>query len=221
MPLKTNKQRWFLMLSFLAVWFLLVLYPNPGHLTASVYRLINPPVAPAQISEIALGLADRSPCEIKVFVYTEMPYRHDWEVYGMPWYFPTLGEALRNRTGDCKSRYLLFASLMEELEIPYEKRVSFTHIWLHYEGKPDNALENEGEMLFVVDEEGRLKLSMPRPDLQRAMTSIYRGFWETMPGEKKILLLAGFPAVFSLSAMTRPSPRTRPVPSTDFKPDRR
>ncbi len=219
MPLKTNKQRWFLMLSFLAAWFLLVLYPNPGYLKTSVYRLINPPVAPAQISEIARDLADRSPCEIKVFVYTEIPYRHDWEVYGMPWYFPTLGEALRHGAGDCKSRYLLFASLMEELEIPYEKRVSFTHIWLHYEGKPDNALENEVEMLFVVDGNGRITLSMPRPDLKRAIRSIYRGFWETMPGEKKTLLLAGFPAVFSLSALTRPSPRIRLVSSTDLKPD--
>lgn len=193
---KKSQKRTALIITMLAAWFLLVLYPNPGRLAASIYRMKNPPVTPLLVSDIAEQIESSSPSEIKAYVYSELPYRFDWEVYNMPWYSPTLEEALEKGSGDCKARFLLFASLLEEKNIPYQKKVSLTHIWVSYDGKPENALENDREAVFIVDENGRLILSMPRPDLQRSWRSFYRGFWEVMPGARKALLLAGFPFVF-------------------------
>ncbi len=183
-------------LILLSLWVLLVLYPNPGNLAASIYRLKNPPVQREIVTAKAEQLVDYSPCEVKAFVYSALPYRFDWEIYNMPWYFPTLEEALQKKHGDCKARYLLFASLLEELEIPYEKNLSLTHIWVGYEGKPENALENASESIIVVDASGRFKISMPQPDLARSWRNFYHGFWEAMPAHKKYLLLTGIPAVF-------------------------
>jgi len=160
---------------FLALWILLVLYPNPRHLADSLHRLNNPPVMPLAVSDLAGNLKDYTPCEIKEFVYSEIPYRFDWEVYNMPWYFPTLEEALQNGSGDCKARYLLFASLLEELQIPYYKSISLTHIWVGYEGKPENDLENLEASLIIVNQEGETRLSLPRADLKRSWRTFYQG----------------------------------------------
>ncbi len=187
-PHRQNKIKYL----FLAMWILFVCYPNPGHLITSVYRLKNPPVMPLVVSDLAHQLENNTPCEIKAFVYEKIPYHFDWETYNMPWYFPTLEEALHKSSGDCKARYLLFASILEELEIPYNKNISLTHIWVDYDGKPENTLENFAESLIIVDREGRITFSMPRPNLQRSMQNFYRGFWKTMPADKKLLLLAGF-----------------------------
>lgn len=193
---KNNLKRFSYILIMLALWFLLVLYPNPRHLAASVYRLKNPPLMPYHVVEIAEQLQDNSPDEIQAFVYSQLPYQYDWEVYNMPWYFPTLDEVLQNGRGDCKARFLLFASLMEELEIPYYKNISLTHIWVDYEGKRENTLENTSESMLVIDSSGQVRLTMPSPDLKRSGQSFYRGFWEVMPTSKKCHLAAGFPVIF-------------------------
>ena len=186
-------------------WFIFVLYPNPYHLAASIYRLKNPPVMPIMVSAQARQLENKTPREIEQFVYTALPYSYDWEVYNMPWYFPTLNEALATGTGDCKARYLLFASLMEELNMPYRKNVSLTHIWADYDGKPQTALENADEAMVVVDEDGRLRFSLPAPDLERAWRSFIQGFWQVMPAGKKYLLLTGFPLIYSLFYLPWPA----------------
>lgn len=187
-----------LRLAVLAAWILLVLYPNPVQLAASAYRLKNPPLDPGLVSSMAGELEGAGPAEIEQHVYSELPYHFDWEVYSMPWYFPTLEEALSAGRGDCKARFLLFASLMEELDLPYRKVVSLTHVWVDYEGKAESGLENEREALVVVGEDGRARFSLPRPDPTRSWRSFYRGFWEVMPGRRKALLLAGIPVVFTL-----------------------
>lgn len=183
------------------LWILFVLYPNPLNLAFSLQRLNNPPVMAPVVAGMAGQLEDNSPAEIEQFVYNFIPYHFDWQVYSMPWYFPTLEEALQNQAGDCKARYLLFASLLEELSIPYDKKISLTHIWVDYEGKIETALENEGEVFVVVDESGRTRFSLPRPDLKRSWRGFYQAFWESMPSTRKILLLSGFPFLFGLSAL--------------------
>ncbi len=191
----------FLKLTLLVLWTLLVLYPNPVNFFASIYRLKNPPVMPLQVTDIAMQLEGNAPFEIEQFVYRSIPYRFDWEVYNMPWYFPTLDEILQNGRGDCKSRYLLFASLMEELEIPYQKNISLTHIWVGYEGKKESNLENPNESFIIIDQSGRVRFSLPRPDIRRSRESFYRGFWEVMPAERKLLLLSGFPLIFAMFSL--------------------
>lgn len=179
-------------------WFVFVLYPNPFYLYNSISRLLNPPVMPIAVSEYARELDNKAPIEIEQFVYAKLPYSYDWEVYSMPWYFPTLDEALEKGTGDCKARYLLFASLLEELHIPYRKNVSLTHIWADYEGKPQSALENTGEAMIVIDEQGKFSISKPEPNLSRAWRSFRQGFWEVMPNGRKYLLFSGFPVIHVL-----------------------
>lgn len=171
------------------------MYPNPLQLAFSLYRLYNPPVAPDLVSNYARELGNKTPLEIEQYVYARLPYNYDWEVYGMPWYFPTLNEALSAGSGDCKARFLLFASLMEELDIAYRKNISLTHIWLDYEGKPATALENRDEVLVAVSEEGALSINMPSPDFSRAWRSFKQGFWEVMPQGRKYLLFTGIPFI--------------------------
>ncbi len=182
-------------------WFLVIMYPNPLHLVFSVYRLYHPPVAPAAVSDYARELEDKTPLEIEQFVYARLPYSYDWEVHSMPWYFPTLNEALNMGAGDCKARFLLFASLMEELDIAYRKHVSLTHIWADYDGKPVTALENSDEVLVAVNEEGFISVNMPSPDFSRAWRSFKQGFWEVMPQGRKYLLFTGIPLIHGLFYM--------------------
>jgi len=192
---KTIPNKTLIMIILLVGWCVYVMYPNPYHLAASIYRLKNPPVMPGMVSEYARELENKTPMEIEQFVYNKIPYSYDWEAYSMPWYFPALNEALARGTGDCKARYLLFASLMEELDIPYRKNVSLTHIWAEYEGKPQTALENTDESMLVIDEEGSLSFSLPRPDLSRVRRSFVQAFWEVMPVGRKYLLFTGFPLI--------------------------
>lgn len=198
--LKTHKavlNKKLIIMMMLLVWFLVVMYPNPLNLFFSLYRLYDPPVAPDLVKNYARELENKTPLEIEQFVYARLPYNYDWEVHGMPWYFPTLNEALSMGSGDCKARFLLFASLMEELDITYRKHVSLTHIWADYDGKPATALENSDEVLVAVSEEGALSINMPSPDFSRAWRSFKQGFWEVMPRGRKYLLLTGIPFITS------------------------
>lgn len=194
-------KKYLLLLLVAAAWTMLVLYPNPIHLFSSIYRLKNPPVTPLLVSDLALEFEGAAPHEIEQFVYKRIPYQFDWEVYNMPWYFPTLEETLQRESGDCKARYLLFASLLEGLEIPYQKNISLTHIWVGYEGKMESRLENSNESMIVVDEYGRLIITLPRPDMERASQNFVRGFWEVMPADRKVMLLGGYPIIFGIFAL--------------------
>ncbi len=194
---KGHRRRFALLLA----WILFVLYPNPEKLITSLYRLHRPPVDAALVSELARGLEGLTPREIQAFVYEQLPYRYDWAAYNIPWYFPTLDEALLKGVGDCKARYVLFASLLEALEIPYRKNISLTHIWVEYDGKLENRSENGRETLIAVDEAGRTRVRIPRADLQRSWASFRHAFWEIMPIGRAILLFAGFPVVWGLSGL--------------------
>ena len=194
-----SRSRWWF--AALLAWTLFVLYPNPVKLITSLYRLHRPPVDAALVAELARELEGLTPREIQAFVYETLPYRYDWSAYNIPWYFPTLDVALLKGVGDCKARYVLFASLLEALEIPYRKNISLTHIWVEYDGKLENRVENGRETLIAVDEAGRTRVRLPRADLQRSWESFRHAFWEIMPIGRKFLLFAGFPVVFGLSGL--------------------
>jgi len=190
------------LIAFSLVWFIFVLYPNPLNLGISLYRLWNPPVETSLVQDLALLYQEENTGDIHKHVQVLLPYRYDWEVYNMPWYFPTLEEALDKGTGDCKARYILFASLLEELDIPYNRKASLTHIWVDYEGKPDNRLENSEEAFFARSDSGQIHLSIPRTDLKRSWNSFYKAFWLAMPADRKIILISGFP-IFLLLLLVR------------------
>jgi len=201
-----NKNRWWIRIALLGCWFFLVMYPVPWLLPVSLYRLYRPPLESLQVADMAESLQGSSPEEVEEFVYQTLPYRFDWEAHGMPWYFPTLDEALVKGYGDCKSRYLLFASLLENLGIPYEKHISPTHIWVSYEGKIDTTIENHQVSFYVTDETGAMEFQWPQIDAGRSWGSFVEGFWDVMPLSRKILLFSGFLVIMFATSM--PSPTT-------------
>lgn len=186
---------------FLVLWTLLVLYPNPGRLAISVARIARPPVDPTAVQHL-LPSVPRDPREIERFVLDTFPYQYDWQTYGVPWYFPTVAEALAKGTGDCKTRFVIFASVLESLDIPYRQTMSLTHFWIHYEGKAETSIERDEHAWLVRDEEGA-RLQWPREKPGEIGDAFREAFWEPMPVRRKALLLAGPALTVLLGGLAR------------------
>jgi hypothetical protein len=75
------------------LWILFVLYPNPLNLIISIQRIFNFDAEPDAV-EFMLNDLPSDPVAIEKAVLARIPYRHDWEVYGMPWYFPTMEKGI-------------------------------------------------------------------------------------------------------------------------------
>ena len=173
------------------LWVLLVLYPNPLRLAASVQRLANPRVDPAAVESLAASLPS-DPAVIEKAVLAMVPYHYDWEVYGMPWYFPTVDEVLENGQGDCKARAIVLASVFEAKGIPYRINSSPMHVWVDYDGKVGNSLENPGAGFYEVDPQtGARSLHLPKISITEVMGTFWQGFWPPMPVVRKVLLVSG------------------------------
>lgn len=177
------------LIGFLLLWTLLVLYPNPGRLVISVARIARPPVDPAAVEHL-LPSAPRDPREAERFVLATFPYQYDWQTYNVPWYFPTVAEALAKGTGDCKTRFVIFASLLEAMDVPYRQTMSLTHFWVHYEGKEETSIERDQYAWLIRDEEGT-RLQLPREEPGEIWDAFREAFWDHMPGPRKALLVAG------------------------------
>ncbi len=179
----------------------LSLYPNPTHLTVTIYRVFYPPIDPylEEIGYIAEKFNGMSPREIEKYIKLVIPYRYDWETYNLPWYFPTVEEAVAKREGDCKTRMVIFSSVLEYHELPYTILSSPTHIWVEYEGKEPTDSERF-EVAMISSGPGETP-SMSTPQTIRwrdSSDSFRRGFWEYMPLERKSLFLfsLGFSSLF-------------------------
>ncbi len=172
----------------LLIWTLLVFYPNPSKIGVTFARLINPPIAPETIPvEILDNARNLENNEIERFVLNYIPYQYDWQTFNLPWYYPSVDEVLANETGDCKSRMILLASILEALDRDYELRYSINHFWVHYDGKKDSYIERDGTFLFCEEEGFQL------PDFQWDVTyRSYNNFMYHMPESKKLLILIGF-----------------------------
>lgn len=176
----------------LILWILFVLYPNPWKLAISVQRVFEPDIHAVAVQHILDDFPSRDPKDIEKMVLEKIPYRYDWEVHGMPWYFPTIEEVLTKGEGDCKARALLLASILEAKGIPYRFNSSPIHIWVEYEGKRDTSLENPRVKFYQQDPEtGERWFQFPDIDLQELMDSSWRGFWNPMPYGRRVLLLSG------------------------------
>ena len=182
--------RW-LLLFLWASWALVALYPDPSVLVESTRNLLRPRVQPGAVAALAATMPD-DPRLIEQRILDEVvPYAYDWQTAGVPWYFPTTEQALRDGRGDCESRALVLASVLAAKGIPHELRLSFDHIWVDYPGKQPNALENDAVALAGRND-GKFFLRWPS-DLSlanewRAQTGIY---WTPMPASRRMLLLAG------------------------------
>jgi hypothetical protein len=192
-----------LALVFLLFWSFLVLYPQPTALGESLYRLFVPPVQMEAVTPLIPGLpSGAAPAELEKHILNLFPYHHDWQIYGYPWYFPTTAEAMQKGRGDCKTRFIVLASLFEALEVPYELLISPTHIWISYAGKEETTLESMEAALFYRDGEETI-FKLPRVDWLESAVITWEAFWVYMPPQRKAALVAGF--VFSLLLFFQPS----------------
>jgi hypothetical protein len=179
-------------------WVLLVLYPNPANLVTSVVRLAAPTVDAAAVEPLADSLPS-DPATIEKWVLQNIPYHYDWQVYGMPWYCPTIDEVLDSGTGDCKARAIVLASILEAKGIPYQINVSPTHVWVHYDGKVDNSIENAGAGFYEVDPEtGSKTVHFPEARITYFVVTFWDGFWDPMPLTRKIILISGLVILFAV-----------------------
>lgn len=175
------------------LWTLLVLYPNPQRLIVSVPRAWTPPVDAAAVHDLAATLPD-DPRMIEDFVITSLvPYAVPWQTYGVPWYVPTVSEVLAQGEGDCQARAIVLASLLEAKGIPATFVGSFDHLWVDYPGKQATASENAGVAIVAQQPNGAYRFQWPEIVDWRASWVIERAyFWDAMPTERFIVLLAGW-----------------------------
>lgn len=180
----------------LILWILFVLYPNPSKLVISVQRIFSPDVDPVAVEPMLCVLPSTNPISTEKAVLERIPYCYDWEVYSVPWYFPTTAEVLQNKKGDCKARAIVLASIFEAENIPYQLNISPIHVWVEYEGKMETHFENPEVKFYQLDPEtGKRRFQVPDIGLREIIDSTKQGFWNPMPGGRKALLLSG---LFSL-----------------------
>jgi len=182
---------------FIILWILVVLYPNPLNIIVSIQRAADLGVDPGAV-EVMLDDLPSDPVAVEKAVLARIPYGYDWEVYGMPWYFPTVQEVLERERGDCKARALVLASVLEARGIPYRVNMSPMHIWVEYESKAETPVENPDAMFYQRDPQtGETQFQVPRIELIEVMDAAWRGFWPVMPLDRKILLVSGLLALIA------------------------
>jgi len=195
-PVRRAFHRYFPLL--LILWILFVLYPNPVNLIISVQRVFSPDVDTGAVEPL-LGDFPSNPLAIEKAVMERIPYRYDWEVYDMPWYFPTVEKVLEKGEGDCKARALVLASIFEAENIPYRVNLSPIHVWVEYEGKEETSVENARVKFYQQDPEtGEKWFQIPEIGLGEVMDSFWRGFWHPMPDSRKALLILGLLALVTV-----------------------
>jgi len=185
------------------LWIIFVLYPNPLNFIISVQRLLNFDADPGAV-EFMLNDFPSDPVAVEKAVLAGIPYRHDWEVYSMPWYCPTIEEVLERGEGDCKARALVLASVLEAKNIPYQVNLSPIHVWVNYEGKQETSIENDQVEFYRYDPEtGERQLQIPDIGLSKVMDSFWRAFWTPMPDSRKALLIGGILALIAARVILR------------------
>ena len=185
------------------LWILFVLYPNPLNFIISVQRLRNFDADPSAVESMLNDLPS-DPVDIEKAVLAKIPYRHDWEVYGMPWYCPTIEQVLERGEGDCKSRALVFASVLEAKNITYQINLSPIHVWVNYEGKQETSTENAQVEFYQYDPEtGERQFQVPDIGISKVMDSFWRSFWDPMPDGRKALLISGLSALIAARVIFR------------------
>jgi len=185
------------------LWIIFVLYPNPLNFVISLQRVFNFGADPGAV-EFMLNDFPSDPVDIEKAVLAGIPYRHDWEVYNVPWYCPTVEEVLERGVGDCKSRAMVLASILEAKNIPYQVNLSPIHVWVDYEGKQVTSIENDQVKFYQQDPEtGERRFQFPDIGLSEVMDSFWRAFWIPMPDGRKALLISGLSALIAARVILR------------------
>ena len=182
---------------FIVLWILFVLYPNPLNLIISMQRMASFGVDAGAV-EFILDDFPSDPAAVEQMVLTRIPYGYDWQVYGMPWYVPTIEEVLKQGKGDCKARALVLASVLEAKGIPYLVNISPIHVWVEYESKRETSIENPEVKFYRRDPEtGKTQFQIPQIETREVADAAWGGFWHVMPVVRKALLMFGLLALIA------------------------
>lgn len=182
---------------------LFVLYPNPLNLIISIQRVRNFDADPNAVQFMLKDLPS-APVDIEKAILAKIPYRHDWEVYGMPWYCPTVEQVLEKGEGDCKARALVLASVLKAENISYQVDLSPIHVWVDYQGKNETSIENpQVEFYQYNPETGKRQFQIPHIGLSEVMDSFWQAFWTPMPDGRKALLISGLIALVAARVILR------------------
>lgn len=172
------------------LWIGAVVYPDPRPFVSSLGRLKQPPIDVAAVEGLAASLPDDYKT-IEDFTLNHVPFATAWEVYGLPWYFPTVADVVREKAGDCQARAILLGSILQAKGMPYTMHYSFDHVWVDYPGKAYGALEDPSTA-FISDTGGgwlgSLPTNVPLGSIIRERVAYH---WTPMPLHTKITLVLG------------------------------
>lgn len=187
----------------LIVWILLVFYPNPLNLVISIQRVLNFDVDPDAV-EFMLNDVPSDAVDIERAVLAQIAYHCDWEVYGVPWYCPSVEQVVERGEGDCKGRALVLASVLEAKNITYQVHSSPMHIWVDYENKQETSIENtQVEFYQYNPETGDRQFRIPDIGLGKLMDYWQQQFWVPMPDGRKTLLISGLLGLIAARVILR------------------
>jgi hypothetical protein len=184
-------------------WLLIALYPDPSLLIRSITNIRNPSTDASSVRELAATLPDDPRLIEEAVLNRILPYAYDWQTWGVPWYFPTAAEALAAGRGDCESRAVVLAGLLEAKGIPHKLLMSFDHIWVDYPGKTDNALEN-ASVVLAQRVDGRFVWAWPAHlHLGAEVATQIATFWTPMPTPRRLLLFGGVLLLLMLNPLLK------------------
>ncbi len=173
------------------IWILLILFPNPALLPLNVYRFFEMPTRPTNDVQLVADSLPANATAIERYVDSHIQYAYDFQAYGAVWYLPTPSDVLKAQLGDCKSKAVLLASLLEAKQIPHTVKVSPVHFWVDYDGKLQTNFTEQYETTQVAfAENGQFKL----PDKTDVLPylNVYKDLaWTSMPLLRKIALITG------------------------------
>lgn len=174
-------------------WALVMLYPDPRLIGRSIANFTHLDIDARAVADMAAALPN-DPAKIERAVLVDyVPYRFDWQTAGVPWYFPDINDVLTQKGGDCESRAILLAAILEAKHIPHRLMMSFDHIWVDYPGKVPNKLENPAVAIAGDGGSGSLlALHWPRDfNFWKEINGQVGLYWTPMPLGRKLLLVGG------------------------------
>ena len=171
-----------------------ILFTSPIVVFKDIYRVQNPPVNPNSIDNVSM--IPNQPSMIEEWVNNQIEYEYDFGTYGVFWYIPTPDEVLEKGRGDCKSRAILLASILEKKGVEYQLHISTFHWWVSYPEKKLSRYEKpeasvkEGENWKLPDIKSTLDRMWSVKDEYYSMTLVAMPLW------KKIILIIGLTLIW-------------------------
>lgn len=135
--------RWPIKCGLVVLVVFLTLYPHPSLFVRDVEHLrhlnrMPEPNNPA-LTPLAQELEARIPPNatfrqlldvVQALVYEKIPYAFDWDTWGVADYLPTVSEAIAKGRGDCGTRALIAASLLQRYDPTAQLVTDGKHMWV-------------------------------------------------------------------------------------------